>query len=199
MTNIRYIGRCKLKRKFQSRHHKSICSLMWEQVSGHRDKKKGMCPSLQLKKEETQGHILSLLCCLRAGSQHLVVSLTWGNIRWSGAAWQRYLGSTEGFPFKSRSTMGRSVPCGSTVGLAKGTASVEPFWILPKKATRLPKVSPRETVTQTIKKQGPRGKRRGKHKTLQGAMVQRFPAGKAPDSETLRGENDSAPSIPSRS
>lgn len=87
MTNIRYIGRCKLKRKFQSRHHKSICSLMyWEQVSGHRDKKKGnvLPPSAQ-ERGNSRAHPKLVMLSQGWKSTFSGVS-NLGNIRWPGAA-----------------------------------------------------------------------------------------------------------------
>ena len=132
--------------------------MYWEQVSGHRDKKKG-CYLLHLKKEEIQQHILSLLCCLRTGSQHLVVSLTWEISGGLGQHDNAVPGKYWRFSFPRGGQRRASVPWGSAVGLAEGRASVEPFWTLPKKATGTSKeFSPRETVTQTIKNLGPRGK-----------------------------------------
>lgn len=133
-----------------------------------------MCYLLHFKKEETQRHILSLLCCLRAGSQHLVVSLIWeisGGRH--GAARQCCTWEVPGFPFQEEVKDGQVFPLGQQWVWQKeelAWSHSEFFLTTPQE---LPKKSHQGKLWHRPSKnkgQG-EGSARDKHKTLQGAMV----------------------------
>lgn len=124
-----------------------------------------MCYLLQLKKEETQGHILSLLCCLRAGSQHLVVSLTWEISGGLGQHDNTVPGKYWRFSFPRGGQRWASVPCGSAVGLAKE----EPAWshseFFLRRPRELPKKSHQEKLWHRPSKNKGRGERVSQRQT----------------------------------